>query len=319
MLKTCKYVKEVGVAQKGRIKNSELEELVDVLESSYMFEQPRPETVDIEDGYIHVRYDRLRRVAPLDQAYLFTSFAKLAAHGKPSDAKIKRWVGRFGLPLRDKRPERESVELKDAVPDYKPMSMKVEDFQNEARDAHDLLRIYSLIRARDATVTWNIKRRLLSEQGEASELDRRFLDKYQANAHSLLTRANDTRLSTFPKTHLVNRGRSAITATMPRLREFVTMIPVLAAQSALGEIVTERISNVQLRVGLQRGQGLTPSYQCPDLASALYLQFYLLITKNKAPRFCENPPCGELYFPAKRNQLYCSESCRSNARNYPKA
>jgi hypothetical protein len=104
-----------------------------------------------------------------------------------------------------------------------------------------------------------------------------------------------------------------------RLREFEDMINLLAAQSALGEIVTRLIRTVHLRVGVQRAQGLVPSYECSDLPSAIYLQFYLLVTKNKVPRFCENPACGELFFPTKSNQRHChGDSCRSNARHYRK-
>jgi hypothetical protein len=61
---------------------------------------------------------------------------------------------------------------------------------------------------------------------------------------------------------------------MVRLREFEDMINLLAAQSALGEIVTRLIRPVHLRVGVQRAQGLVPSYECSDLPSAIYLQFY---------------------------------------------
>jgi hypothetical protein len=108
--------------------------------------------------------------------------------------------------------------------------------------------------------------------------------------------------------------------TMVRLREFEDMINLLAAQSALGEIVTRLIRPVHLRVGVQRAQGLVPSYECSDLPSAIYLQFYLLVTKNKVPRFCENPACGELFFPTKSNQRHCpGDSCRSNARYHRNA
>jgi hypothetical protein len=107
---------------------------------------------------------------------------------------------------------------------------------------------------------------------------------------------------------------------MVRLREFEDMINLLAAQSALGEIVTRLIRPVHLRVGVQRAQGLVPSYECSDLPSAIYLQFYLLVTKNKVPRFCENPACGELFFPTKSNQRHCpGDSCRSNARYHRNA
>jgi hypothetical protein len=98
------------------------------------------------------------------------------------------------------------------------------------------------------------------------------------------------------------------------------MVTLLAAQSAFGEIVADLVSHVQIRPGVQRGQGLVPSYKFPDLPSAIYLQFYCLITKNKAPRFCENPACGGLFFPTRSNQRHCpGDACRSNARYHRKA
>src|SRR3712207_2380874 len=113
------------MAKKARIKNKELEDLVDVFEGAYMFVQPRPETVGIEKDCVHVSYDGLRTVKPLTHSDLFTSFAKLAAHGKPSESKIKRWVGRFGLPVSGFRPELDGVVPAGKLPRYKPMSMKV--------------------------------------------------------------------------------------------------------------------------------------------------------------------------------------------------
>ena len=106
--------------------------------------------------------------------------------------------------------------------------------------------------------------------------------------------------------------------TRVRLREFVEMVTVLSAQSALGDILTSLVSNVRLRVGVQRGEGLVPSWHCPDLLSAIYLQSYLLVTKSKPIRFCESPACRQPFVPNSGKHIYCKDGCRSNARNYPK-
>src|SRR5215218_691323 len=44
-------------------------------------------------------------------------------------------------------------------------------------------------------------------------------------------------------------------------------------------------------------------------ASAAYLQFYFLVTKNKAPGFCEYPSRGELFFPTRSNQMLLPRRC----------
>jgi hypothetical protein len=319
------------VAKKVRIKDKLLQELVDAFEGSYMFQQALPERVGLEDGQIYVSYHRLGRVTPLTKPDLFTSFAKLAAHGEPSKKQIERWVGRFGLPVWSSRSEQEDAGTDVTVPEVKPMSMAVEDFRREARYAHDLLYLYALIRGKDAraikewvrTLRSTIRERMRtlgSNLDGVSALDHMFLEKYRSNKHALLIEANDKRSSSFREAFPVEEVESGLRAARARLREFDNMVTVLAAQSALGEIVTDRISDVQIRAGVQRGHGLVPSYKCHDLPSAIYLQFYFLVTKNKAPRFCENPACGELFFPTRSNQRHChGAACRSNASYHRKA
>ena len=309
------------MTQKIKIKDSELEELVDAFESSYMFQQPLPKSVVVEDNHIYVTYHRLGRVTPLTKRDLFTSFAKLAAHGEPSEKQIERWVRRFGLPVWGSQPEREDVGTKATVPEYKPMSMAVDDFRREARYAHDLLHLYALTRGRDAAAIKKRVRTLRSDLDQASEVDRQFLEKYRANKHSLLiNRADDKRRSNFREAFPVNSDEFSTRAAKARLRNFDNMITVLAAQSAVGEIVTDLVSDVQNRAGVQRWQGFVPSHKCPDLPSAIYLQFYLLMIKNKVARFCENPTCGELFFPTRSNQRHCpGDACRSNAHYHRKA
>jgi hypothetical protein len=295
-----------------------------------MFQQPWPKSVVIEDDLIYVTYHRLGCVTPLTARDLFTSFAKLAAHGEPSKKQIERWVGRFGLPVWSSRPGQEDAGTKVTVPEYKPMSMAVDDFRRETRFAHDLLQLYVLIRGRDAEpikmrvrkLRSTIKKRgkkLRSNLAKVSALDHKFLEKYRSNKHSLIVKANDKRRSSFREAFPINGDDSGVRAVKARHRDFDNMVTVLAAQSAFGEMVTDLVSDVQIRAGVQRGQGLVPSYKCPDFPSAIYLQFYFLITKNKAPRFCENPACGELFFPTRSNQRHCpGDACRSNAHYHRK-
>jgi hypothetical protein len=304
------------VADKARIKNKELEDIVDVFEGAYMFVQPRPETVGIENDRIHVSYETLRTVKPLTHSDLFTSFAKLAAHGSPSEAKIKSWVGRFGLPVRS-YPEREGAMSAHRVGKYKPISMEAHDFRTEAQRAHDFLNLYLVIRRRDAIVIRSMVRRLRRNLDEASALDQEFLEKFRASMHSLLLdKPDDKRRSRYRQEFPINRDDPGIRGTRARLKDFVSMMTVLAAESALGEIVTELVSGVRFRAGVQRWEGLTQSVYCPDLLSAVHLQFYLLVTKSKPIRICKNPPCRQPFVPYSDKHIYCSDSCRSNARNY---
>jgi hypothetical protein len=56
------------------------------------------------------------------------------------------------------------------------------------------------------------------------------------------------------------------------------------------------------------------SWHCPDLISAIYLQLFLLATKNTPMRFCK---ACQTPLPAKpRHKRFCNSTCRSNARNH---
>jgi hypothetical protein len=311
------------VVERARVRKNELEDLVDVFESSYMLVQPQPEEVSIENNRIRVSYDARRTVKPLDHSDLFTSFAKLAAYGEPREAKIRRWVEQFGLPVKGSQPELEEVVPEEsAVPRYKPMSMEAHHFREEAKYAHDLLDLYLVIREREATAIRTMVREMRSRKrphyGEASRLDREFLGRYKDNQRSLLTDSGDQRRSSYREAFPASTVAPGIEGTKARHREFVGSVTILAAQSALGYILTNLVSNVELRVGVQRSEGLVPSWYCPDLLSAIYLQFFLLVTKSKPIRFCKNPACRQPFVPNSGKQIYCKDGCRSNARNYPK-
>ena len=310
------------MVEKARVRKNDLENLVDGFESSYMLVQPQPEEVRIENDRIRVSYDAQRTVKPLDHSDLFTSFAKLAAHGEPREAKMRRWVERFGLPVQGSRPELEEVVPEGTVPKHEPMAMEVHGFTEEAKYAHELLDLYLVIRRRQPTAIRTMVRGMRSRKGsqfsEASRLDMEFLGKYEDNQHSLLADSGDRRRSSYREAFPASKAAFGIEATWTRHHQFVDMVHILSAQSALGDILTGLVSNVQIRVGVQRGEGLVPSWYCPDLLSAIYLQFYLLVTKSKPIRFCKSPACRQAFVPNSGKQIYCNDSCRSNARNYSK-
>jgi hypothetical protein len=87
---------------------------------------------------------------------------------------------------------------------------------------------------------------------------------------------------------------------------------LLAAQCALGDIATCLVSGVWLRAGIQRGGVLSPSWECRDLPSAIYLQFYLMATRHKPIRYCEY--CGQPFEVTRKDKSVCGPSCRSGRR-----
>lgn len=148
---------------------------------------------------------------------------------------------------------------------------------------------YALIRGRKAAPIKTKVRALRSNLDQASVLDQMFYEKYRANMRSLLHEARDKRTNSFREAFPVDRGEPGIRGVRARLREFRNMVTLLAAQSALGDITTSLVSEVELRVGVQRGQDLAPSYKCPDLLSANYLQFYYWLPRTKRPDSARTP------------------------------
>jgi hypothetical protein len=102
-----------------------------------------------------------------------------------------------------------------------------------------------------------------------------------------------------------------------------------AALWAVHNVVENRIADVQLCFDKsyfsipflvsprsKSDYRMTRSWYCPDLLSAMYLQFYLVITDFQPMRRCQNPPCGMSFPATRKNKRFCNATCRSNARNY---
>ena len=60
-----------------------------------------------------------------------------------------------------------------------------------------------------------------------------------------------------------------------------------------------------------------PSWHCPDLLSAIYLQLYLWMTSSLPMRRCANPACGTPFPVTRKDKRVCNRTCRSNLRHYP--
>jgi predicted nucleic acid-binding Zn ribbon protein len=56
------------------------------------------------------------------------------------------------------------------------------------------------------------------------------------------------------------------------------------------------------------------SWSCPDLLSAIYLQFLLLVTNNKPMRLCAFDKCSTPFSPPRKDRKYCSRRCKEQAK-----
>jgi hypothetical protein len=261
--------------------------------------------------------DPLRDFVSFGDPDLFFSFTRLGARGEPSESSILRWVSEHGLLRREidqQGPRSSAIDVQQAP-------ITVADFRAEVLRARQLLTLYMNIREEDFEA-------LKIKIYETAE--KRHLSSYWPN-----TPPTDLEKRLSHYRDVAGNARKAL-GLLQEMSPFdepewtiVERWDVFMALGALQEIVRDRLADVRLDFGHNWIETLPlasdyriPDYRiprswdCPDLLSAMYLQFYLLITDFEPMRRCQNPACG-LPFPATRkNKRFCNATCRSNARNY---
>jgi len=266
---------------------------------------------------------------------LFFSFARLGARGEPSEKSILRWVRKHGL--LERKNEKDGALLSDTGGngiEVNQASITVERFRTEVLCAYQLLTLYTDI--------WE-------ENIEALEA-RIYGTDGTRHPSSYWPHTPSTELEMFFATHrdfqigvrdctrrydeLIGQLGESYGFEAPE-GQYVKHLDLSVALRALQHVVENRIADVRLSFDqnyfnekylcfppavtsppLKSDYRIPRSWDCPDLLSAMYLQFYLLITDFEPMRRCQNPACG-LPFPATRkNKRFCNDTCRSNARNY---
>jgi hypothetical protein len=246
---------------------------------------PRGKKVGIEDT------GEWRLYAPLQEPDLFLSFARLASRGKPSAKTVLRWVSKYGL-LRRADEECEDVKLPDGELNQSPVL--VDGFAAEALEARSALALYTDLSVGGVEA---LRKRIgeLREEyetgGKLSEMDRYFAREWG---------------EAVGKTDMYPRDNLQFVAT-----------------ALLEGFVRDKLEGVRPALWSGETSGAwagryrpTQSWKCPDLLSAVYLQFYLLMTNSLKMRLCENPACHMPIPVTRKNRRFCSSTCRSNMRHY---
>jgi hypothetical protein len=273
----------------------------------------KSERYKIVGGSIYPEGSETTFTFPLGDPGLFLSFARLGARGVPSEGSILNWVEKNGL-LRgedsfwDSWPDQwpkvfltpeESDQFLESLGDrIKQHAMSLEDFRTEVRFANQLLNLYADIRAEDLPA---IQGRFTTPP-EFPRLSRpTVIDRYLKNAWD----------SPLGGKHEVAMAEKGIQSLPSYYGKSVGLL-----KSSLKYAVREvRLSLADDNL-IERPPTQFQILVCPDLLSAMYLQFYFLVTARKPMRRCENPPCG-LPFPiTRKDRRFCNDTCRSNARNY---
>ena len=256
--------------------------------------------IDSENNVIIERAGKKPRLyAPLEEPELFTSFAKLASRGRPSDKNILSWIHKYGL-LKKRAPEQgapffaypepNSSTIPRNDPNQAPIT--VQEFQNEAMQAYSALNLHAdLVRGDISTLRNRLgKLRSRKKDEELPQVDEELVEKWEHEADG------DARGSNLP----------------------------WMAEAMLASFVTSKVEGVRLSLWGSGYWGSSdgaykplPTWECSDLLSAIYLQFYLLIVDGLPMRRCKVPSCQTPFPLTRKDKLVCDATCRSNLRHYP--
>jgi hypothetical protein len=252
-----------------RIRNEHFEGLLDPNEAQDIFLGREVKECWIKLGEIRVKEVPLLAPRVLaEHPNMFLTFARLGGSVEPRTDSIKRWVLKYGLPRR-------TVELQGG---HRTVHMLLEDFKEEARCAHRLLRLYAEIRGKDIA---SLKSRIKNPQVSLDE--------------ELIAAANSLEARTF-----VSMGYDK------------NEVGLFMSLRVLTKGVNQQLEKLQPRLKAWSPSRVIQSWYCPDLLTAMYLQLYLLISDHRLMRYCNF--CGAP-FPYRENRFYCNSTCRSRARH----
>ena len=277
---------ESGKNVQKRISKQEFAEQLDFRTALTSAAWPVAGRYECAGGWVNPEGEEEGWSFPLTDSGLFLSFARLGARGGPSKASVLRWIRSHGLLKRKDENRSGWARLNNGDVNQAPMLL--EDFRAEIRRALWLLNVYAEARFRDVGAL-----RARSSQPRSVLDERLALNFYDS----------------------VEEVGFTITATSKE-SEILWL-----AFSTLAEVTEELLASVTLGTTFGSPSEFDPvspafgqAWHCPDLLSAIYMRFFLLLTANKSMRRCENPSCLMLFPVTRKGKRFCNDTCRSNAR-----
>lgn len=296
-----------------RIRNSELTDLLSDREHIVVSDWFVAARHRIAAGWITPEGDWQRYYFPLEDPNLFMSFARLGSRGAPSDSSILRWVDKYGL-LTQKYENKPTWWQEQKVDKGGPewivnqSPMRIEAFKTEVRRTYGLLTLYTQIRTKDWAAIQARADNPSSpiDQVLAQEIGLGSLYEMSLRALEQEPDPLDSKYSLHLRLGLYY-ARHALAKALADALIDVRLTPRVSEPHPLLDY-SQWLSSPP--------KGLAQSWNCPDLLSAIYLQFYLLVTHNKPVHHCENPACGMPFPITRKGRRFCNATCRSNARHY---
>ena len=235
---------------------------------------------------IRLEHWPLKAVRPLQDEDFFLSFARLGARGDPSDYQIKKWVAKYALPKegdanRGYGQHGPGVSKREWWHDSTTMA----EFNQQVRHARELLILYT-------------------------EISRREIDRLKARAAR-------------PQSALDNEIRRAFRhLDYHQLKQLVSEGVAKEGKAEIGVSFPALVNNVSVHVSQVRIRpvvfldSMSQSYECPNLLSALYFQFYLFIRDRMSMRYCDHPTCRTQFPVSRSDRFVCNGTCRSGLRHH---
>jgi hypothetical protein len=249
---------------------------------------------------------------PLSDPGLFASFARLGAKGEPSESKVLAWIKEHGvLDTRKQRERRAYEDADNRCPGrdeyfqrftksvYRHSGIPITEFRQEVLLANSAAHLHHIFftggpPALKERAIWLRERQDSPKHHPVSELERPLVDNWDEEDFDIPKRA----------WHMNH--------------------PMFWMYVALQNLVSERVSDVRLTFfdaetpffGPRDKLKPVQSWSCPDLRSAIWLQWYLAMTGASRIKVCENPVCRTPFAAGRRDNKFCTSTCRSTARNH---
>ncbi|MGI8539012.1 MAG: hypothetical protein ACR2N0_04425 [Rubrobacteraceae bacterium] len=249
---------------------------------------------------------------PLEVPDLFLEFARLGVKREPSKEKMLSWISKHGLLRRvEKKWPLWERPAKDAelIENQEPITL--EDFREHAERARGLLDLYSEIQRGD------VQRILNRVEEPHTSIDTCLWEQTGRNSEAW---DFEKPLSKDEKDEIISVAASVLADEVNESITGVNLVANPASQSSTAEYRARRLRARMAGEVFDEERNIPPydplhrfkqGWSCPDLLSAIYFQFYLMITNNDPLRKCENPRCNIPFPPTRKDNRFCSPSCKS--------
>lgn len=251
--------------------------------------------------YCPVEYNRF--------ADLFNSFTKIGRSERHFDKRILDWVESHGL-LQRRYYERDRIKENPDLEFSGPYRLFVKDKELSKGKQEKMLN--------QASISVDDFRTKVQEAQSAAQLYLYLYDRDFSALNSWIEQLEKQDRLPDQIEKLLKRGDTRYSKTS----ESMSATEIMMITTGFEAFLTRQIAGVKVSLSSSHNSSRSPeynyaprrTYRCPDLLTAIWLQFYLAVTERHPLKRCANPSCFTLFFPNDGRQKYCDSGCRSTGR-----